>query len=89
MILQKEYVHTDIAIDKLKGLISFFERNRKDGFMSALISARELASEMEIEPKFHEKSIISRKRNKFNENVSEEEILSVEESFRINYYIYI
>ena len=35
------------------------------------------------------KSIICRKRNKFNENVSEEEMLSVEESFRINYFIYI
>ena len=51
MILKKEHVHTDIAIDKLKGLISFFESHRKDGFMFAVISA----SEMEIESKFHEK----------------------------------
>ena len=35
------------------------------------------------------KSIICRKRNKFNENVSEEEMLSVEEYFRINYFVYI
>ena len=33
-ILQKEDMHIDIAIDQLKGVISFFERYRKNGFMT-------------------------------------------------------
>ena len=65
--LQKEDMQIDVAINQLKGLTSFFENYRENGFVSAMISAKEIANEMEIEPKFHEKRIIRRK-NKFGEN---------------------
>lgn len=53
--------------------------------MSAMISAKEIVSEMEIKPTFHGKHVIYRK-NKFDQNISEEKILSSEESSRINYF---
>ena len=78
----------DIAINQLKGLVSFFEKYRKDGFTSAIISAKEIALEMDIEPMFHEKRI-SRRNKQFDENTSDEVTFSAEESFRINYFMYI
>ncbi|KAH9755296.1 Ac-like transposase [Citrus sinensis] len=86
--LQKEDMQIDVAINQLKGLTSFFENYRENCFVSAMISAKEIANEMEIEPKFHEKRIIRRK-NKFGENNNEEKILSPVDSFRIDYFVYL
>ena len=86
--LQSKDMHIDIAIDQLKGLISFFKKYREDGFTSAMISSKEIAIKMEIEPIFHEKRIIRRKKQ-FDENVNDEITQSAEESFRINYFLYI
>ena len=86
--LQSKDMHIDIAIDQLKGLISFFKKYREDGFTSAMISSKEIAIKMEIEPMFHEKRIIRRKKQ-FDENVNDEITQSAEESFRINYFLYI
>ena len=60
--LQSTDMHIDIAIEQLKDLLSFFEKYREDGFASAIISSKEIASEMKIEPKFHDKRIIRRKK---------------------------
>ncbi|KAH9782483.1 Ac-like transposase [Citrus sinensis] len=78
----------DVAINQLKGLTSFFENYREHGYVSAIVSAKEIASEMGIEPKFQEKGVIRRKPI-FGENNNEERILSHEDSFRIDYFIYI
>ena len=86
--LQSKDMHIDIAIDQLKGLISFLKKYREDGFTSAMISSKEIAIKMEIEPIFHEKRIIRRKKQ-FDENVNDEITQSAEESFRINYFLYI
>ena len=43
---------------------------------------------MEIEPIFHERRVIRRKKQ-FDENVSEDVTQSTEESFRVYYFIYI
>ena len=86
--LQSKDMHINIAIDQLKGLISFFKKYREDGFTSAMISSKEIAIKMEIEPIFHEKRIIRRKKQ-FDENVNDEITQSAEESFRINYFLYI
>jgi len=86
--LQSKDMHIDVAIDQLKGLISFFKKYREDGFTSAMISSKEIAIKMEIEPIFHEKRIIRRKKQ-FDENVNDEITQSAEESFRINYFLYI
>ncbi|KAK4596796.1 hypothetical protein RGQ29_014721 [Quercus rubra] len=86
--LQSKDMHIDVAIDQLKGLISFFKKYREDGFTSAMISSKEIAIKMEIEPIFHEKRIIRRKKQ-FDENVNDEITQSAKESFRINYFLYI
>ncbi|KAK4581484.1 hypothetical protein RGQ29_024923 [Quercus rubra] len=56
--LQSKDMHINIAIDQLK----------EDGFTSAMISSKEIAIKMEIEPIFHEKRIIRRKKQ-FDENI--------------------
>ncbi|KAH9745621.1 TTF-type domain-containing protein [Citrus sinensis] len=48
--LQKEDMQIDAAINQLKGLTSFFENYRENSFASAMISVKEIANEMEIEP---------------------------------------
>jgi len=47
----------NMAIKQLKGFLSFFETYRENGFENAFISAKEIASEMDVEPKFCEKRI--------------------------------
>jgi phage terminase small subunit len=78
-----------VAITQLKGLISFLEKYRETGFQESMVEAKEIASEIGIEPVFHEKRIIRRKKQ-FDENASAEVTRqSALESFRVNYFIYI
>lgn len=84
--LQFEDMQIDRAIIILKGLISYFEKYREEGFESATSLAKELASKMEIDPIFLEKRRYHSKKP-FDENRHEENSLSPEESFRINYFI--
>ena len=66
-------MQVDVAIDQLKGLTS----------IKILISTKEIAYEIEIEHKFNETHVISRKRQ-FDKNLDDESIIqSIEESFRI------
>ena len=83
--LQSKDMHIDVAIDQLKGLISFLESYRENGFYSALISSKDIALEMEIEPVFREKCKIFRKKQ-FGDTSENAVTLSAEESFRIEYF---
>ncbi|KAL5128595.1 Zinc finger MYM-type protein 1 [Glycine soja] len=87
-ILQSKDMHIDVAIDHLKGLITYLKHYRKNGFALTLESTEEMAIEMDIEPKFREKRKIHRKPH-FDENISNEITHSPEESFRIEYFLYI
>ncbi|KAH1249266.1 hypothetical protein GmHk_05G012662 [Glycine max] len=78
----------DETIEQLKGLLSFFEKHRENGYENALISTKEIAFEMDIEPKFYEKRI-NRRKKQFDENVEDEIVKSLQESFRIDYFLYI
>ncbi|XP_022871000.1 zinc finger MYM-type protein 1-like [Olea europaea var. sylvestris] len=86
--LQTEDIHIDVAIDHLKGLISFFKSYRETGFESAVIDAKEIASELDIEPIFREKRVIRRKKQ-FDEISCEEMTETAEESIRVNYFLYV
>jgi hypothetical protein len=86
--LQSKDMHIDVAIDQLKCLISYFKTYRENGFTSAMISSKEIATIMEIEHVFREKRIIRRKKQ-FDENANDETTQSAEESFRIDYFLYI
>lgn len=81
--LQKEDMHIDVAIDQLNGLVSFLEKYRESGLAEAIDEAKAIASKMEVEPVFHEKRVIHRKKH-FDENGSKM-TLSAEDSFRVNY----
>ncbi|XP_028116344.1 uncharacterized protein LOC114314100 [Camellia sinensis] len=87
-IFQREDMHIDVAIIQLKGLITFLEKYRETEFLDAMIEAKEVATLMELDPVFREKRVIRRKKQ-FDENVSEEVTQIAEESFRINYFMYI
>ena len=79
--LQLKDMHIDVAIDQLKGLMSFFKNiYKEDGFTSAMNSSKEIASKMEIEPIFRENRIIRRKKQ-FDENGNDETTQSTEEYF--------
>ncbi|KAI8527135.1 hypothetical protein RHMOL_Rhmol12G0052200 [Rhododendron molle] len=86
--LQSEDMCIDLVIEKLKGLIDYFENYRKVGFAEAMVDATEMANEMGIEPKFVEKRIIQRKKQ-FDEDVTDEVTHSAEESMRVNYFLVI
>ena len=86
--LQSKDMRIDVAIDQLKGFISFFKKYRENGFESAMISSKENALAMKIEPIFREKRVINKKKH-FDENTNDETVQSPESSFRINYFLYI
>jgi hypothetical protein len=86
--LQTKDTLIDAAIEKVQGLVSFFNQYRETGFSNALEAAKEIALEMDVGTTFHKKRQIKRKRH-FDENPDETNAAtqSTEESFRINYFI--
>uniref|UniRef100_A0A7N0U3J8 Uncharacterized protein n=1 Tax=Kalanchoe fedtschenkoi TaxID=63787 RepID=A0A7N0U3J8_KALFE len=80
----------DVAIDIIKGLISFFERYRDVGFSSAVKEAKKIAIELDINLLLPHRRQIRRKKY-FNENSHDEpavvELQSTEDAFRINYFL--
>jgi len=61
--LQSKDMCINMAIEQLKGLLSFSETYRENRFENAFISAKEILSEMNVEPKFSEKKNQSKKNN--------------------------
>ncbi|KAL5184134.1 Zinc finger MYM-type protein 1 [Glycine soja] len=55
MIMQSKDMNIDVAIDHLRGLITYLKNYRENGFASALESTKEMTIEMDIEPKYNEK----------------------------------
>jgi hypothetical protein len=86
--LQSKDMLIDIAIESVQGLISFFTKYREIGFAKALEVAKEIAIEMNINPRFRTKRKITRKRQ-FDEGPADAptEAHSAGESFRINYFL--
>ena len=86
--LQEKDMLIDVAIEKVKGLISFFTKYREIGFLNALESAKEIARKMDIEPEFRTRRNIKRKRQ-FVESPDDPSIIaqSVQESIRVNYFL--
>ena len=82
-------MHIDLAMDKLKGLISYFKNYRENGFNSALDSSKQVAVEMEIEPTFCKKTCHSSEKQFDEIDEKAEEVKSAEESFKIYYFYYI
>jgi hypothetical protein len=75
--LQLKDMHIDVAIYQLEGLISYFKTYRENGFASAMISSKEIATIMEIEHVFREKRV-SRRKIQFDEDANDETTQSAE-----------
>ena len=60
--LQSKDMQIDVAINQLKGLITYLKTYRENGFESAINSTIKIANEMNIEPTFRERHMIHRKR---------------------------
>jgi len=86
--MQSKDMHIDVVIDHLRGLITYLKNYRENGFASALESTKEMTIEMDIEPKFNEKHKIHRKKY-FDDIISNEIAHSAEDSFRVDYFLYI
>ncbi|XP_028106481.1 uncharacterized protein LOC114305571 [Camellia sinensis] len=67
-LLQSEDMDIAVAVKQLDGLVKYVAMYREVGFMEAMVEAKEMASELGIEPIFVKKRIISRKKQ-FDENV--------------------
>nr|KYP62084.1 hypothetical protein KK1_016607 [Cajanus cajan] len=76
------------AVNSISKIMQSKDMNMKNGFASALESIKEMTIEMDIEPKFNEKRKIHRKKH--FDNIDSDEIThSAEDSFRIDYFLYI
>ncbi|XP_074314594.1 uncharacterized protein LOC141649817 [Silene latifolia] len=89
--LQSHNMVLDIAIEDIRKLILFFEEYRESGFLDALSVAKNIAIELNVDPIFRKRRVIRRKKH-FDENQassSDEVPQTTEESFRVNYFLYI
>ncbi|XP_074270467.1 uncharacterized protein LOC141594217 [Silene latifolia] len=89
--LQSKNMILDVAIDDIKKLVLFFEDYRESGFNDAVNIAREIALELNVDPVFPKKRVIRRKKQ-FDENQNDtSEVVSQtsEESFRVNYFLFV
>jgi len=86
--LQAKDMLIDVAIEKVKGLISFFKGYRETGFLEALEIAKGIALEMDIGTTFRKRREIKRKRH-FDENLDDTNAgtQSTEELFRTSYFL--
>ncbi|XP_042423529.1 uncharacterized protein LOC122011183 [Zingiber officinale] len=84
---KNENLEDGSKVKQLKGLVSFFENYRGKGFASAINSAKEIASNIGVDPVFPEPRQTSRKRQ-FDEIANtEREPQKAEECFRIDYFL--
>ncbi|XP_074289540.1 uncharacterized protein LOC141614695 [Silene latifolia] len=89
--LQSKNMILDVAIDDINKLVLFFEDYRESGFNDAVNIAREIALELNVDPVFPKKRVIRRKKQ-FDENQNDtSEVVSQtsEESFRVNYFLFV
>ena len=86
--MQAKDMLIDVAIEKVQGLISFFEGYRETSFLEALESAKEIALEIDIGTTFPKKRQIKRKR-RYDENPEDTNIttMSREDLFRVEYFV--
>ena len=76
----------DSAMRQIEGIMDYFETYRNNGFASSMVIAKEIASEMGVEPSFPIKRRALRKKH-FDENNSEEVILQAEKDFKVSYFL--
>ncbi|KAK1424794.1 hypothetical protein QVD17_20132 [Tagetes erecta] len=87
--LQSKDMHLESAIKEINTLMTYFKDYRENGYLNAIEEAKEIASEMGIDPVFTQKRVIKRKK-RFDESSSTQEAsFTPEEDFRVKYFIFI
>ncbi|KAF8089250.1 hypothetical protein N665_0512s0016 [Sinapis alba] len=90
--LQSEDIDIDDVIAQIKGLVSFFQKYRETRFQEAKAEASKIVVAVDIEPMFNKKNkcLIKRKTH-FDEKREKGDdvcqVLSLEDDFKINYFI--
>ena len=84
--LQSPSMCIESTIQQIEGIHTYFQTYRNEGFASSLNIAKEIASELDVEPSFPVKRRASKKKQ-FDEIECEEAILQAEEDFKVNYFL--
>jgi hypothetical protein len=88
--LQSKIVCLDATLKQIKGVISYFEKYREEGFDASIETAKSIASSMGIEPKFPTKPQGKRKKHfgELNDDIEELQLSAIED-FKYSYFIVI
>jgi len=86
--LQSKIVSIDATLKHIEGVISYFKKYRDEGFTSSMNTAKNIASELDIEPIFPTKRQRKRKKYFDEQDDQDEEIQqSAVDSFRREYFL--
>jgi hypothetical protein len=84
--LQSADMQLDVAIQQVKGLVTYLTKYRDTGFHSAMITAKEIASAKDVEQVLKQNRSRLRKRQ-FDYESTNEGTLSSEQAFRTGYFL--
>lgn len=84
--LQSKNVDLGKSIKMLENCCNFLEEYRKTGFKKALLTASDLAKELQIEPVFKSKERVRHIKRQAGEMVMDESIESPEKKFEIEFF---
>jgi hypothetical protein len=84
--LQSPSICIDATLMRIEDTMSYFQNYRNNGFASSLIIAKEIASELGVEPSFPVKRHAKRKKQ-YDETDCEEANLEAEKAFEVNYFL--
>ncbi|KAG2606265.1 hypothetical protein PVAP13_4NG229511 [Panicum virgatum] len=85
--LQSASMCLDSALQQIEGIMQYFNNYRNEGFESSLKIAKNLATEMGVEPTFPLKRKVTRKKHFDESECSDEAILQAEKAFEVNYFL--
>ncbi|AQK80302.1 General transcription factor 2-related zinc finger protein, partial [Zea mays] len=84
--LQSSSMCIDATLMRIEDTVNYFQNYRNNGFASSLIIAKEIASELGVEPSFPVKRHAKRKKQ-YDETDCEEADLEAEKAFEVNYFL--
>jgi hypothetical protein len=86
--LQSKIVSIDATLKHIQSVIAYFEKYRDEGFISSMETAKNIASELDIEPIFPTKRQRKRKRHFDDQDDQDDEIQqSAMDTFRREYFL--
>jgi hypothetical protein len=84
--LQSPSICIDTTLHQIEDIRNYFGSYRNEGFAASIATAKNIASQMGVEPSFPVKWQDKRKKH-FDEIEYQEEILQAEKDFEVNYFL--